>query len=160
MKKILAIAVLMIMSQTLVFAQKEKAVKEADVPIRFVKDFQNQAPEAQNVAWSMTTDSVEYVATFMTNEGDKQSIRFSNKGTETRYYVESQFYPRSIRDSVEHLYPKHKIKEVYIRNLKRKMTYQCEIYRPKGFLFWKKETERKLLSFETDGKMIETVELQ
>ena len=51
MKKILAIAVLMIMSQTLVFAQKEKAVKEADVPIRFVKDFQNQAPEAQNVAW-------------------------------------------------------------------------------------------------------------
>ena len=57
MKKILVLAALVVMSQAVVFAQKEKTVKESDVPVRYVKDFQNQASDAQNVVWTMALDS-------------------------------------------------------------------------------------------------------
>ncbi len=158
MKKILALAALIVMSQAVVFAQKDQSVKEADVPVRYVKDFQNQAQDAQNVTWTMAEDSSSYMATFTGADGDKQAIRFTPKTTETRYYIEEQYIPHAIKDTVAHQYPKHKIGEVYIRNLKGKMTYQCRIYQKKGFLFWKKEAFVKRLSFETNSKLIEVQE--
>lgn len=158
MKKILILTALIIMSQSALFAQKEKTVKEADVPVRYVKDLQNQAKDAQNIVWTMTDDSSAYTATFTNTDGDKQAIRFTAKSTETRYFIEDKYIPHAIKDTVAHQFPKHKISTVYIRNLKGKMTYQCRIYQPKGFLFWKKEGNVKVLSFETDSKMIEVLD--
>lgn len=158
MKKILVLAALIVMSQTVVFAQKEKSVKESDVPVRYVKDFQNQAHDAQNVAWTMAEDSSAYMATFINADGDKQAIRFTPKSSETRYYIEDRYVPHAIKDSVAHQFPKHKISNVYIRNLKGKMTYQCRIYQKKGFLFWKREGDVKVISFETNSKMIEVID--
>lgn len=158
MKKILALAVIILLGQTVVFAQKEKSIKESDVPVRYVKDFNNQARDAQNVSWTMTLDSSAYMATFFNADGDKQAIRFTNKTSETRYYIEDKYTPHAILDTVANHFPKHKINSVYIRNLKGKMTYQTRILRTKGFLFWKKETDVKMLSFETNGKMIEILD--
>jgi hypothetical protein len=160
MKKILFFAALMVMSQTMVFAQKELSIKEANVPVRFVKDFQSQNKDAQDVSWTVTSDSVYYMATFTNTDGDRQAQRFSNRGTETRYFIDPQYYPHAIKDTVANRFPSHKITCVYIRNLKGKMTYQAQIARMKGFLFWKKQTEMKTVSFETDGKMIEVVDEQ
>lgn len=160
MKKILVLVALIVMGQSMVFAQKEKTVKEADVPARYVKDFQGQASDALNVVWTMTLDSSAYMATFNTPDGDLQAIRFTPKTSETRYYIESQYYPHAIMDTVASQYPKHKVTCLYIRNLKGKMTYQARIAKMKGFLFWKKESEMKQLSFETNGKMIEALDVE
>ena len=158
MKKILLLAALIIMSQTLVFAQKEKSIKEANVPVRFVKDFQGQNQDAKDVSWTVTEDSLFYTATFINSDGDKQATRFSNKGTEKRYFVDPAYYPHAILDTVASQFPKHKITTIYIRDLKGKMTYQARIARNKGFLFWRKETDVKTLSFETNCKMIEVID--
>ena len=149
MKKILLLAALIIMSQTLVFAQKEKSIKEANVPVRFVKDFQGQNQDAKDVSWTVTEDSLFYTATFINSDGDKQA---------TRYFVDPAYYPHAILDTVASQFPKHKITTIYIRDLKGKMTYQARIARNKGFLFWRKETDVKTLSFETNCKMIEVVD--
>ena len=158
MKKIIVLAALALMCQTMVFAQKEKNVKESDVPVRYVKDFQNQAKDVTNASWTMAVDSSAYMVTFINSDGDKQAIRFTPKSSEERYYIEEKYYPHDIRDSVSSMYPKHKITEIYVRNLKGKMTYQCRIARKKGFLFCKKETDVKVISFETNCKIIEVVE--
>lgn len=160
MKKIIVLAALALMCQTMVFAQKEKNVKESDVPVRYVKDFQNQAKDATNASWTMAVDSSAYMVTFINSDGDKQSIRFTPKSTEERYYIEEKYYPHDIRDSVASMFPKHKITCIYVRNLKGKMTYQCRIARKKGFLFCKKETDVKVISFETSCKIIEVLDEQ
>ena len=158
MKKIIVLAALITMCQTMVFAQKEKSVKESDVPARYVRDFQNQAKDATNVTWTMAVDSSAYMATFTNQDGDKQALRFTPKTSEERFYIEEKYYPHDIKDSVASMYPKHSITELYVRNLKGKMTYQCRIARKKGFLFCKKETDVKILSFETNCKIIEVVD--
>ncbi len=160
MKRIIAIALVLFLGQTVVFAQKEKAVKEADVPARYVKDFQNQAKDAQNISWTMAVDSSAYMASYTDAEGNNMAMRFTAKSTETRYYIEPQYYPHAIKDSVHNLYPSHKISCVYARSLRNKMSYQARIVKMKGFLWWKKETNVKILSFETDGKMIEEMDEQ
>ena len=160
MKKILLLAALITMSQTLVFAQKEKSIKEADVPVRFVKDFQSANKDVKDVNWTVTEDSIYFTATFINSDGDKQAIRFTPKSTEERYYIEEKYYPHDIRDSVASMFPKHKITCIYVRNLKGKMTYQCRIARKKGFLFCKKETDVKVISFETSCKIIEVLDEQ
>jgi len=152
------LAALIAMSQTMVFAQKELPIKEANVPVRYVKDFQHQNPKAQNVVWTVTEDSIYYMACFINTDGDRQAQRFSNHGTETRYFIDPQYYPHAIQDTVAHRFPSHKISSIYIRNLKGKMTYQARIAQRKGFLFWKKDTNVKTISFETDCKMIEVVD--
>jgi hypothetical protein len=158
MKKIIVLAALVMMCQTMVFAQKEKNVKESDVPARYVKDFQSQVKEATNVVWTMALDSSAYMATFINSDGDKQAIRFTPKTSEERYYIEEKYYPHDIKDSVASMYPRHHITTIYVRNLKGKMTYQCRIARKKGFLFCKKETDVKVISFETNCKIIEVVD--
>lgn len=160
MKKLFLLATILVLGQAAVFAQKEVSVKESAVPVRFVKDFNNQAKDAQNAAWVMTPDSSAYMVTFTNTDGDRQSIRFTTKSTEKRYYVEPQYYPHAILDTVSNNYPKHKITNLYIRDLKGKMTYQCRVAKKKGFLFCRKETAAKLLSFETNGKMIEVIDEQ
>lgn len=160
MKKIIVLAALALMCQTMVFAQKEKNVKESDVPVRYVNDFQNQAKDATNASWTMAVDSSAYMVTFINSDGDKQAIRFTPKSTEERYYIEEKYYPHDIRDSVASMFPKHKITCIYVRNLKGKMTYQCRIARKKGFLFCKKETDVKVISFETSCKIIEVLDEQ
>ena len=157
MKKIIVLAALAMMCQTMVFAQKEKNVKESDVPARYVKDFQSQVKDASNVTWTMAVDSSAYMATFINSDGDKQAYRFTPKSSEIRYYIEERYYPHDIKDSVASMYPKHKITEIYVRQLKGKMTYQCRIARQKGFLFCKKETDVKSISFETNCKIIEVI---
>lgn len=157
MKRLLALIIILSLGQTLVFAQKEKAVKEAEVPARYVKDFQNQAKDAQNISWTMAVDSSAYMASYTDNEGNRMAMRFTSKSSETRYYIEPQYYPHAIKDSVHNLYPTHKITSVYARSLRNKMSYQARIARTKGILWWKKEADVKVLSFETDGKMIEVV---
>ena len=158
MKKIFLLIALVLLSQSIVFAQKDKNIKESDVPIRYIKDFQNQVQGAQNTYWTMAPDSSAYMVTFNTAEGDKQALRFTPKSTETRYYVASEYYPHAIQDTIAHLFPKHNINEVYIRNYNKKMTYQVRIVRTKGFLFWRKEAEPKILSFETNCKLIEALD--
>lgn len=158
MKKILILSALIIMGQLAAFAQKEKSIKEADVPVRYVKDFHNQARDAKDVAWTMAVDSSAYMATFTNTDGDKQAIRFTPKSSETRYYINEAYYPHIIKDSVASMFPKHKISTIYIRNLKNKMTYQCRIVRHKGFLFWRREVDPKTISFETNCKIIEVID--
>ena len=97
--------------QTLVFAQKEKSIKEADVPVRFVKDFQSANKDVKDVNWTVTEDSIYFTATFFNSDGDRQATRFSNKGTEKRYYVDPIYYPHAIVDTVVNQFPKHKITE-------------------------------------------------
>lgn len=160
MKKIIVLAALALMCQTMVFAQKEKNVKESDVPVRYVKDFQHQAKDATNASWTMAVDSSAYMVTFTNSDGDKQAIRFTPKSTEERYYIEEKYYPHDIKDSAASMFPKHKITCIYVRNMKGKMTYQCRIVRKKGFLFCKKETDVKVISFETNCKIIEVLDEQ
>lgn len=158
MKKLIIFVVLIAMGHTMVFAQKEKSIKESDVPVRYVKDFQAQARNAQEVAWTMTLDSTDYMATFINADGERQAIRFMPKGLETRYFIDEKYYPHAIKDTVASKFPKHKITTIYIRNLRGKMTYQCRIARKKGFLFWIKEADVKVISFETNSKIIEVIE--
>ena len=61
------------------------------MPTRYVKDFQNQARDAKNVAWTMAVDSSAYMATFINSDGDKQAIRFTPKTSEERYYIEEKY---------------------------------------------------------------------
>lgn len=158
MKKIITLVALVLFCQAALFAQNEKTVTETNVPPRYVKDFQNQQKDAQNVVWTVSADSSAYMATFLNTDGDKMAIRFTQKATETRYYVDSKYYPHAIVDSMISQYPSHKVDCIYIRNMKGKSTYIARIYRPSGFLFWKKQKEVKLMSFETNCKMIEVVD--
>ena len=153
MRKIIAIAVAVLLCQGAVMAQKPKAVAEKDVKVNYVKDFQRQVKDATDVAW-FQVDSVTYKVVYLDEEKSRQAMLFSNKGTETHYYVDKQFYPAAIKDTVSHLYPKHSISEVWVRKVRGKMTYQAEIARKSGFLWWKKQKDYKILNWEVDGKFI------
>lgn len=156
MKKIVTIALMLILTQTAVMAQKAKSVNERDVPEKYVRDFQRKGIDAKNLRWSMV-DSLIYDATYENENGNTVSYRFSPKGTETRYYVEEKYYPHAIKDTIEENYPKHKISELYVLSIKNKMTYQVRIAKKSG-LFCRKEKDVKLLNFEADGKLIDVVD--
>lgn len=153
MKKILAIATALLLCQTVMFAQKQKEINEKEVPSRFVKEFQKNAPEAQSAVWYMI-DSLTYEVKFINKSESKQSYIYSPKGTETRYFIESKYYPHAIMDTVANQYPKHNITDVYVRAIKKKSTYQARISIRKGFIR-KRESDVKLLNFETNGKYID-----
>lgn len=160
MKKIIIFAALIAMCHTMAFAQKDKSVKESEVPVRYIKDFQSQTSDVKNVNWSMALDSSAYMVTFTNSDGERQAIRFMPKGTEIRYFVDEKYYPHAILDTVASMFPKYKITDLYIRNLKNKMTYQCRIARVKCCLFCKKEVDPKVISFETNAKIIEIIDEQ
>ena len=153
MRKIFAIAAAVVLCQGALMAQNLKAVAEKDVKVNFVKDFQRQEKDATNVQWWMV-DSLTYKVVYLDSEKSRQAMVFSNKGSETHYYVDKQYYPSAIKDTVSHLYPKYTIQEVWVRKVRGKMTYQASIAKMSGFLWWKKMTEPLTLNWEVDGKYI------
>ena len=153
MKQILVIATALLMLQGATFAQKGKAVAEKDVKVSYVKDFQRQVKDATNVEWYQM-DSLTFKAVYLDAEKSRQAMVFSNRGTETHYYVDREYYPQAIRDTVAHLFPKYDIREVWVRKMRGKMTYQAYIAKMGGFLWWKKEKESKMVNCEVDGKYI------
>lgn len=154
MKKIFALALAVALCGGAAFAQKGKSVAEKDVKVNYVKDFQRQVKDATNVAW-WQLDSVTYKVTYLDAEKSRQAMVFSNKGSETLYFVDKQWTPHAIQDTVAHMYPKYTIKEVWIRKVRTKMTYQAYIAKVSGFLWFKKEKDPKTLNFEaTNCKFI------
>ena len=153
MKKILALATVALLLQGAVFAQKGKAVAEKDVKVSYVKDFQRQVKDATDVQWYQM-DSLTFKAIYLDAEKSRQAMVFSNRGSETHYYVDREYYPQAVRDTVKHLFPKYDIRELWVRKVRGKMTYQAYIAKMSGFLWWKKEKEGKLVNWEVDGKYI------
>ena len=111
MKKILAIATVALLLQGAAFAQKGKAVAEKDVKVSYVKDFQRQVKDAANVQWYQM-DSLTFKAVYLDAEKSRQAMVFSNRGSETHYYVDREYYPQAVRDTVSHLFPKYDIREL------------------------------------------------
>ena len=153
MKKILAFAMVLTLCQGMLFAQKCKPVAEKDVNVNYVKDFQRQMKDVTDVQWYQV-DSLTFKAVYLDADKSRQAMLFSNKGTETHYYVDSMYYPQAVRDTVRHLFPGYDIRELWVRKVRGKMTYQAHIAKMGGFLWWKKEKESKLVNWEVDGKYI------
>jgi len=153
MKKIFAIAVAVMLCQGALMAQKPKAVAEKDVKVNYVKDFQRQVKNASDVEW-WQVDSMVFKVTYLDVEKSRQAMVFSNKGIETHYYIDKQYCPNAIKDTVANMFPKHSIEDVWVRKVRGKMTYQAAIARKSGFLWWKKMKDYKTLNFEVDGKYI------
>ena len=153
MKKIALIAALFFLSSGVLFAQK--AVNEQDVKVNFVKDFQRQVKNATDIAW-WQIDENTFKVTYRDEENSRQAMVFSNKGMEVHYIVEnSRYYPKAIVDYIKANYDGYKIKELWVRKARNKMTYQVSITKTSGFLFWKKESDPQILNFEVDGKFID-----
>lgn len=153
MKRIIVLAAAIALLSVAGFAQNGKAVAEKDVNVNYVKDFQRQVKEATDVQW-YRVDSLTFKAIYFDVEHSRQAMVFSNRGSETHYYVDKEYYPQAVRDTVSHLFPKYSIRDVWVRKVRGKMTYQAYIARMGGFLWWKKEKESKLVNWEVDGKYI------
>lgn len=158
MKKIFAILTAIVLCHTLVVAQK--TVNESDVPQRYTNNFKSLVNNANiTPVWTMV-DSMVFDATYINGHGTKMAYRFSPRGTETRYFIDHKYYPQSIMDTVNNHYPKFKITELYVLNVRNKSTYQVRIAKMGGFLFFKKEKDVKLLNFETEGKFIDEIDIK
>lgn len=158
MKKIFAILTVILFCQTLIFAQK--TVNETDVPQRYSIDFKRLVNNANITPVWTIVDSMVYDATYTNEHGTKMAYRFSPRGTETRYFIDHKYYPQSIMDTVNNHYPKFKITDLYVLNVRNKSTYQARIAKKGGFLFFKKEKNVKLLNFETEGKFIDEIDIK
>ncbi|MBR1799810.1 MAG: hypothetical protein IJ761_07970 [Bacteroidales bacterium] len=149
--------VLLVMATLLVhgfgFAQKPKSVLEKDVKVNYVRDFHTQVQGASSIKW-WAVDSNTYKVTFLDSEKSSQAMIFSNKGTETHYYIESKYWPSSIKETVKNDYADYTITDTWVRKYRGKMTYQARIAKKSGFLWWKKEKDVKILNFETSGKFV------
>lgn len=153
MKRILIAMTMVALGMGQLMAQKETPLNEKDVDVNTVKDFQHQQAGATHVAWWKTGDDI-YKVTYIDAEGSRQAMLFSPRGTETLYYVDAQYCPHSVRDTVVSLYPGYAIDQVWVRKVRGKYTYQVRVAVKSGFLWWRKETDAKLLNFEVDGKFI------
>jgi hypothetical protein len=150
MKKITLIAVALLLSQGVIMAQKK--VAEKDVKAAFVKDFQRLSKNPTSVEW-WQYDENTFKVTFRDSEKSRMAMVFSNKGMETHYIIEDH-YPHSITSYVKANYSKHSVTDLWVREIRNKMTYQARIAKKSGFLWWKKEKDVKTLNFEVDGKYI------
>ena len=150
MKKITLIAVALLLSQGVIMAQKK--VAEKDVKAAFVKDFQRLSKNPTSVEW-WQYDENTFKVTFRDSEKSRMAMVFSNKGMETHYIIEDH-YPHSITSYVKANYSKHSVTDLWVREIRGKMTYQARIAKKSGFLWWKKEKDVKVLDFEIDGKFI------
>jgi hypothetical protein len=153
MKKIFALTATLMLMGGMTFAQTLKAVPEKDVKVNYVKDFQRQVKDATDVVWYQIDENT-FKVTYLDEEKSKQAMVFSNKGSETHYIIDKQYYPAAVRDTVNHLFKGYDITDVWVRKMRGKMTYQARIAKKKGFLWWKKETDVKTLNWEVDGKYI------
>ncbi len=158
MKKIFTLLSIVLLCQTMIFAQK--TVNESDVPQRYSNNFKSLTNNDDiKPVWTLV-DSMVYDATYTNEHGTKMAYRFSPRGTETRYYIDHKYYPQSIKDTVRYHYPKFKITELYVLSVRNKSTYQARIAKIGGFLFIKKEKDVKLLNFETGGKFIDEIDVK
>lgn len=153
MKKIFAFAAVALLCQGVLFAQKEKSVPEKDVKVNYVKDFQRQIKDPTNVEW-WQIDEQTFKVTYLDSEKSRQGMVFSNKGSETHYYIDKKFYPHAVTDTVNSLFHGYTVTDVWVRKMRGKMTYQARIAKKSGFLWWKKEKDVKTLNWEVDGKYI------
>lgn len=154
MKKLLVVLAAIILAHTATFAQKSVAKEE--VLKNYVTDFEKNYPDVKDVKWVMF-DSLTYQATFTTDDV-LQQVLYSNKGTEKRWYVEPEYTPKAIKDTLAKSYEGYKIKHVCIVELRGKMTYEVRIYK-KGGWFGRKQKDPKQLNFETNGKFIDVINL-
>lgn len=155
MKKIFTFATLLILAQGMLLAQEGKTVSESSVTPRYVQDFQRQQKNVKDVSWQKI-DSTTFEAIFTNADGELQGMRFSPKGTEDRYYIDPQYTPQFMKDTIDHMFNGYTIKQVYVKIAKRKSTYHARICKRSGFLFWKKDKDPKVLNFETaTGKYID-----
>lgn len=150
MKKILIVALSTLLCQGVLMAQKK--VSESDVKVNYVKDFQRQVKNASDVQWWQLDEST-FRVNYRDAERSRQAMVFGPKGSETHYMVDD-YYPHAVTDTVAHLFPKYKIREVWVRKVRSKLTYQARIAKVKGFLWWKKESDSKVLNWEVDGKYL------
>ena len=150
MKKIIITAALALLVAGGAAAQK--AIPEKEVKVNYVKDFQRQEKNATEVQW-WRVDSLTYKVTFRDAEKSRTAMLFSNKGMETHYIIEDH-YPHAILDTLASLYPGYSVKDVWVRKVRNKMTYQACIVKKSGFLWWRKESDPKVLNFEIDGRFI------
>lgn len=150
MKKIIITAALALLVAGGAAAQK--AIPEKEVKVNYVKDFQRQEKNATEVQW-WRVDSLTYKVTFRDAEKSRTAMLFSNKGMETHYFIEDH-YPHAILDTLASLYPAYSVKDVWVRKVRNKMTYQACIVKKSGFLWWRKESDPKVLNFEIDGRFI------
>ncbi|MBP3762488.1 MAG: hypothetical protein J6I49_01255 [Bacteroidales bacterium] len=150
MKKIAIFAMLAMLQGGILMAQK--AIPEKDVKVNYVKDFQRQVPKATAVQW-WQMDSLTFRVTYRDTENSRMAMVFSNKGAETHYYIEDH-YPHAITDTVARHYQGYNITDLWMRKVRGKMTYQTRIAKRSGFLWWKKESDPKILNFEIDGKFL------
>lgn len=153
MRKIIAFAAAIALLQGVVFAQNPKPVHEKDVKVNYVKDFQRQVKDATDVAWYQLDENA-FKVIYLDAEKSRQAMVFSNKGSETHYYIDKKYCPAAVRDTVNNLFAGYDITDLWVRKVRNKMTYQARIAKKSGFLWWKKETDVKVLSWEVDGKYI------
>ena len=153
MKKILAFVAALMLLQGVSFAQDYKSVSEKDVKLSYVKDFQRQVKDATNVEW-YKMDENTFKVIYLDAEKSRQAMVFSSKGSETHYFIDTKYCPAAVRDTVNHLFAGYDVTDIWVRKVRNKMTYQARIAKKSGFLFWKKETDVKVLSWEVDGKYI------
>lgn len=154
MKKIITIVTLILISQGMLMAQKAKPVSEDKVDSKYVKDFQKKAPGAKDVKWEQK-DNI-YTVSFTSEDNERQSIIFSPKGTETHFYIESDYYPKFIQDFINQSsqYKGYSISEVYALKTTKSISYQARIVKKSGILWWKK-VSHKLVNFSIDGAFID-----
>lgn len=153
MRKIFAFAAALMLLNGITFAQDYKSVPEKDVKVNYVKDFQRQVKDPTNVEWYQMDENT-FKAIYLDSEKSRQAMVFSNRGSETHYFIDKKFYPSCVRDTVNNLYNGYNVTDVWVRKVRGKMTYQARIAKKSGFLFWKKETDVKVLNWEVDGKYI------
>ncbi len=153
MRKIIAFAAAIALLQGAVFAQNLKSVPEKEVKVNYVKDFQRQVKEATDVKWYQMDENA-FKVIYLDSEKSRQAMVFSNKGTETHYYIDKKYCPAAVRDTVNNLFKGYEVSDLWVRKVRNKMTYQARIAKKSGFLWWKKETDAKVLNWEVDGKYI------
>ncbi|MBR1793049.1 MAG: hypothetical protein IJ764_05355 [Bacteroidales bacterium] len=153
MKKIVVLLLVMAAFGGLTYAQRS-SVAEKDVPSRMVIDFQRQQLDCRNISW-YKLDSASYEVEFIDGDDARQSIRYTPRGTETRYFVDIRYCPGSIKDTIKHRFPKFKLTELSVRSTRRTSAYEARIARTTGILFWKKEREARFLNFDTSGKYLD-----
>ena len=153
MKKILTFVAALAMTCGSLMAQWETPVAEKDVDVNYVKDFQRQEAGASNVAWWKAGVDA-FKVTYLDAEQSRQAMVFSPRGSETHYFIDLRYCPAAVRDTAASLFPTYKLKNVWVRKMRGKMTYQARLVKQKGMLWWRKVVDAKVLNFEVDGKYI------
>lgn len=159
MKKTFFLLLIALIANVTVWAQAAQKISESDVAQKHVKDFQRQQSKASQVTWYKLANDT-YRVDFQDSDGDNASMLFNNKGSETRYYIPSNNYPAFVCDTIKHNanFKGYSIDKLYMRKVKNNATYQARIVKKKGFLWWKKETNVKLVNFEIGGKFIDALD--